>query len=275
MALAVSPSRLRATASVRYEDPSKGVLKVKATQRSKPLQLLTRLNPQSLALVRSIGVLAQAQGVAAYLVGGPVRDLMLKQSNIDLDIAVEGNGMRLADSFASQHHGAKVVRYPAFKTATVHLPDGSLVDFATARQETYVRGGAFPAVKPSDIKQDLFRRDFTVNAMAIAINPASWGKLIDPFGGITDLRAKRIRVLHEKSFLDDPTRILRAARFKARLGFKIEAKTLIYLRSAIKIKVLDTIKPQRYLKDFKKVLKEPHAKDAIKYLKSWKAYKGV
>ena len=86
--------------------------------------LLSRLNPKSLALVRSIGILAQDQGVEAYLVGGPVRDLMLEAPNVDLDITVEGNGMRLADSFAALHRGAKVTRYPAFKTATVHLPDG-------------------------------------------------------------------------------------------------------------------------------------------------------
>jgi tRNA nucleotidyltransferase (CCA-adding enzyme) len=235
--------------------------------------LLSRLNPKSFILVGSIGILAQDHGVKAYLVGGPVRDLMLGFPNVDLDITVEGNAIRLADSFADLYHGSRVTRYPAFKTATVHLPDGALVDYATARKETYVRGGAFPAVKPSGIKDDLLRRDFTINAMAIAINPKIWGKFIDPFKGIADLKLKRIRVLHEKSFLDDPTRILRAARFKARLGFKMEAKTLKFLKLAIKIKVLDTIKPQRYLKDFNKILKEPKSFDAIKCLKSWNAYR--
>lgn len=236
--------------------------------------LLSRLNPKSLALVRSIGLLAQEQGMAAYLVGGSVRDLMLKSSNIDLDITVEGNAMRLAAIFAAGYKHAILIRYPAFKTAAVHLKDyNRLIDFATARKETYVRGGAFPAVKPSSIKDDLYRRDFTINAMAIAINPGAWGRLIDPFGGRADLRLKRLRVLHEKSFLDDPTRILRLARFKARLGFKMEAKTLKLLKSAIKIKVLDTIKPQRYFKDFNKILKEPNSKEAIKYLRSWNAYR--
>jgi len=237
--------------------------------------LLSRLNPDSRALVRSIGILAQERGLAAYLVGGPVRDLILKRSFTDLDITVEGNGMRLAEQFAAGLRGAELVRYPAFRTATVHLPDGRLVDFATARQETYTRGGAFPAVKPSDIKQDLGRRDFTINAMAVAINPDTWGKIIDPFGGMMDLRFKRIRILHAKSFLDDPTRILRAARFKARLGFKMEAETLRILKSAIKIKVLDTIKPQRYLKDFNKVLQEPKSQETIKCLKAWNAYHRV
>ncbi len=237
------------------------------------MNFLSRLNPKSLSIVRSIGVLAQAQGVEAYLVGGPVRDLMLKHPNIDLDITAEGNGIRLADSFAAQHHGAKVTRYPAFKTATVHLSDGTLVDFATARSESYVRGGAFPAVKPSGIKDDLFRRDFTINAMAITINPKTEGELVDPFKGEVDLKEKKIRILHEKSFLDDPTRILRAARFSARFGFKMETKTLKLLKLAIKNKVLDTIKPQRYLKDFNKILKEPKSLDAIKCLKTWDAYK--
>jgi tRNA nucleotidyltransferase (CCA-adding enzyme) len=109
--------------------------------------------------------------------------------------------------------------------------------------------------------------------MAIAINPDTWGKRIDPFGGRADLLSKNLRVLHEKSFLDDPTRILRAARFKARLGLRVETTTLKLLKSAIKIKVLDTIKPQRYLKDFNKILKEPNAQEAVKCLRSWNAYR--
>jgi len=235
--------------------------------------LLNNLNPKYLNLVRSIGQLAQEQGMAAYLVGGPVRDLMLGSPNIDLDITFEGNGIRLAEKFAALYRGAKVTRYLAFKTATVNLPDGIPVDFATARKETYAKSGSYPAVKPSNIQDDLFRRDFTVNAMAIAINPDTWGQVIDPFGGQVDLKSQKLRVLHEKSFLDDATRILRLARFKARLGFKVEAKTLKLLKSAVKIKVLDTIKPQRYLKDFNKILKEPNTKEAVKCLKSWNAYK--
>jgi tRNA nucleotidyltransferase (CCA-adding enzyme) len=237
------------------------------------LNFLSRLNPKFLALVRSIGILAQSQGVSAYLVGGPVRDLMLKLPNLDLDITVEGNGIRLAEAWAALYRGALVARYPAFKTATVRLPDGRLVDFATARREVYARRGAYPAVMPSGIKDDLFRRDFTINAMAIAVNPGSWGKVIDPFGGQADLLSRKLRVLHDKSFLDDPTRILRAARFKARLGLKVDVKTLKLLKSAINIKVLDTIKPQRYLKDFNKILLEANSKEAVKCLKSWNAYK--
>jgi len=235
--------------------------------------LLSFLDPKYLDLVRSVGRLAQAHGMKAYLVGGPVRDLVLKHPHIDLDFTVEGNAIRLADSFAQAHRGAHVVRHPAFKTAAVRLADGILVDFATARSETYTRGGAFPKVKPSGIKDDLFRRDFTINAMAVSLDPMTWGKIVDPYDGLADLKLRRIRVLHDKSFVDDPTRILRAARFKARLGFRMEAKTLKLLKSAIAMKVLDTIKPQRYRKDFNKILKEPKSLDAVKCLRSWKAYK--
>lgn len=235
--------------------------------------LLSRLNPKSLALVRSIGELAGDQGMSAYLVGGPVRDLMLKIPTVDLDITVEGNGMRLADISAKMHQGALVTRYPAFKTATVRLPDGAMIDFATARKEIYTRGGAFPMVEASNIKEDLIRRDFTINAMAVSINPDFWGQLIDPFKGRADLVSRRLRILHDKSFLDDPTRILRAARFIARLGLKLEAKTQKLLKEAVKMKVLDTIKPQRYLKDFEKLEKEPNFKKAMGCLKDWDAYK--
>ena len=231
------------------------------------------IDEESLQLLQYIGTLAQQQGVKAYLVGGPVRDLMLKRPNTDLDITVEGNAMRLAESFTTQCPGAKLVYYPAFKTATLSLLGGGrLVDFATARKETYSKPGAFPKVMPSTIKDDLHRRDFTINAMAISINPKSWGKLVDLFGGKSDLGSKKIRVLHAKSFLDDPTRILRAARFKTRFGFALEKGTLKLLREAVAAGALDTIKPQRYKKEFDKILKEEKSQQAIKCLKSWNAY---
>ncbi len=222
-------------------------------------------------MVRAIGELARQQKARAYLVGGPVRDLMLGARTIDLDITVEGNGIRLADHLAKLYPGSTVAHYPAFKTATVRLPDGRRVDLATARKETYTRGGAYPKVSPSKIKDDLFRRDFTINATALSINPDDSGKLLDPFKGMADLKSKKIRVLHAQSFVDDPTRILRAARFMARLGFTLEAKTLKLLKSAIERKVLDTITPQRYLKDFKKIEAEPWAGEAVRILKAWQA----
>ena len=235
--------------------------------------LLSRLDRKSLALVHQIGVLADEVKMRAFLVGGPVRDLALGHKSVDLDITVEGDGMRLAGEFAAKHAGAKVTRYLAFKTATVILSDGRTIDFATARKETYVRPGAFPKVMPSGIRDDLFRRDFTVNAIAIALNLMRWGKIVDPFGGVSDLRAKKIRVLHNKSFIDDPTRIVRAARFAGRLRFTVEPKTLRFLKAAVNTKALDSIKPQRYGKEFIKIQKEDKPAPAIKYLGSWGALK--
>lgn len=234
--------------------------------------MLERLDKKSLELVREAGRLAQDMGMTAYLVGGPVRDLWLKTPNLDLDMTVEGNGMRLAEAFAKARNG-EVKKYPAFRTATVTLPGGRCVDFATARKETYARPGAFPAVEPSDIRDDLFRRDFTVNALAVGITPRHWNALVDPFEGGRDLKAKKVRILHTKSFVDDPTRILRAARFCARLKFSVEVKTLKALKDAVKANALQTIRPQRYLKEYNKILKEQSKESALGLLKSWGACK--
>jgi len=234
--------------------------------------LLDQLDKNLLSLVSQSGRIAAQLNYQAYLVGGPVRDLMLERSNVDLDITVEGNAIRLAGLVAKENPGATLVEYPAFRTATVSLPDGRTLDFATARTETYVKGGAYPAVVPSDIYDDLFRRDFTINAMALSINPDTWGQLTDPFDGSNDLKAKKIRILHEQSFEDDPTRIIRAARFKARLGFTMDQGTLAVLKQAVKTDVLLTIKKQRYAKEFNKILNEEHSEEAIKCLKAWNAY---
>jgi tRNA nucleotidyltransferase (CCA-adding enzyme) len=121
----------------------------------------------------------------------------------------------------------------------------------------------------------ILRRDFTINAIAVCINSKAWDKVVDPFGGIQDLKAKRIRILHGKSFLDDPTRIVRAARFKSRLGFSIERVTLSRLKQAVAQGCLDTIRLQRYLKEFNKILKDEHSRQAIQCLKAWGAYKGA
>ncbi len=229
------------------------------------------MDQKSLALVRQIGTLADESGMRAYLVGGPVRDLALKAPSIDLDITVEGEGMRLAGLFAAKHAGAKIVRYPAFKTATVFLPNGRVVDFATARKETYARPGVLPSVTASVLRDDLFRRDFTINAMAVALNAAARGTIVDPFNGRTDLRSKKVRVLHDKSFIDDPTRVLRAARFAGRLRFTVASKTLKLLKEAVRAGAVDALKVQRYSKELDKILKEDDPAPALEYLKAWGA----
>ena len=159
----------------------------------------------------------------AYLVGGAVRDLLLGARSVDLDVAVEGDAVAIAHEVAGRL-GGEARAHDRFGTATVRAGDLS-VDLAGTRSETYERPGALPAVAPAGLDADLGRRDFTVNAMAVALGGAAAGELIDPHGGERDLEGKIVRVLHERSFVDDPTRLLRAVRYEARLGFALDPET--------------------------------------------------
>ncbi|MBI5415241.1 MAG: CCA tRNA nucleotidyltransferase [Candidatus Omnitrophica bacterium] len=208
-------------------------------------------------IIRTIAGEADRRGLPAYIVGGIVRDIILGRENLDLDIVVEGDAVALAKKVA-QAQGAVVRVYPEFGTATVQWPSGVRVDFASTRRESYPYPGALPRVAPSagTLRDDLFRRDFTINAMAVCINRGDFGRLVDEFGGLPDLRGGTIRVLHDRSFVDDPTRILRAARFEQRLHFRIEAATLRLLKKALRTKAVDNVKPPRYFAEFRKMLSE-------------------
>ncbi len=184
------------------------------------------------ALLRRIGEVAATAGARAWLVGGPVRDLLLGGVSPDLDIAVEGPVEAVAEALA-ERLGGRVHKTTAFLTATVVLADGPEIDVAHARTETYPEPGALPVVAAARIEDDLRRRDFTVNAMALALEPGEFGNLLDPHGGRADLRARLLRVLHDASFEDDPTRLLRAARFRLRLGFELEEHTRELLNRAV------------------------------------------
>ena len=184
--------------------------------------------------LRQAGIAADELGFRLYAVGGFVRDLMLGVPNIDIDLVVEGEAIRLAQQLADRL-GGRVRSHRRFGTAKWIVPDdlratlnGSLpgsLDFVSARTEFYEHPTALPTVEPSTIKQDLHRRDFTINTLAIRLDPAHWGELLDFYGGKKDLEDGIIRVLHSLSFVEDPTRILRAARFEQRFGFTIEPRT--------------------------------------------------
>lgn len=182
-------------------------------------------------LLRELGTLADEQGLSIYLVGGVVRDLLLRRENWDLDVTVEGDGIAFARLVADRY-GAGVAFFDRFATARLVLPDGLKLDIASTRRESYARPAALPDVAPASLKEDLYRRDFTINAMAIQLNPAGFGQLFDPYGGQRDLKAGTIRVLHDGSFVDDPTRIFRAIRFAERFGFHLEPATGRLLRQA-------------------------------------------
>jgi tRNA nucleotidyltransferase (CCA-adding enzyme) len=206
------------------------------------------------------GELTLTRGERLYLVGGVVRDLFLGQANLDLDLVVEGDAIELAKQLKKINQ-AKITTHPRFNTAKLQWDRWS-VDLATARAETYAKPGALPSVTPSSIDNDLFRRDFTVNAMAIHLNPGDYGKLVDPCGGRNDLKNRLLRVLHEKSFIDDATRIWRGLRYEQRLDFHLERKTLKLLKRDIDI--LDTISGARIRYEIECVLQEEYPEKVLR-----------
>ena len=234
--------------------------------------ILKQLPQNSYTLVRRIGEAADAQGVSVYLAGGVVRDLFLKRDNLDLDFVVEGDAIAFARKAAGILK-APIKVYKDFGTATIVLTDGRALDFATAREETYAAPGRLPEVRRGSIHEDLFRRDFTVNAMGLWINQSRWAQVVDPFGGLKDLRAKTIRVLHETSFEDDATRILRAIRFEQRFGFRIEPQTLKLLKRRLARRSGDHVSAQRFFNEFKKILMEEKVLPALKRMKQLRAEK--
>jgi len=220
-------------------------------------------NVKLLKIIREIGKEADRKQLSAYIVGGIVRDIILKRENLDLDIVVDGDAICLARDLAKKWNG-KVTVYKKFKTAHLETPKGLHIDFAMARKERYAHSGALPVVRPGSLKEDFSRRDFTINAMAIAINSGCFGQLMDEFGGLTDLSKRTVKVLHDQSFIDDPTRILRAVRFEQRFSFRMERRTLSLMKTAIRKKNLANIKPDRYFNELKKILYET---DPLKGLK--------
>lgn len=198
-----------------------------------------------------------------YLVGGCVRDIILGKKQIfDIDIVVEGDAILLATEF-SHHFNREITRHHSFGTATVNFLDYHF-DFATARKEVYPHPGALPRVSTATLKEDLLRRDFTINAIALSLNKKDYGKIIDLYGGLEDIRKRLIRVLHNESFLDDPTRMLRAIRFATRFNFKIERQTLKLLKEANSKGALFFVNPHRIRDELILILKEERP---YKYLK--------
>jgi tRNA nucleotidyltransferase (CCA-adding enzyme) len=207
-------------------------------------QLEEVLGQTGAALIRAVAAFAQEQNIPLYLVGGVVRDLLLKRPNFDIDFVAEGSAIKLAEMLRTRY-GGKVSSFTPFGTAkwefdeaasrSLGLPLADLprhVDFATARNEFYEHPTALPTVYDSSIKLDLHRRDFTINTLAVQLSPAS-GRVLDFYGGLNDLRAGRIRALHSLSFVDDPTRVLRAVRFAGRLHFTIEPRTAELITTAL------------------------------------------
>ena len=212
-----------------------------------------RLSPQVLHLLRTVASVAQRQGVAAYLVGGPVRDLFLSRPTTDLDIATEGDAVSLGHALAKEL-GGRVRATSQFGTIQLDVL-GLRVDLAHTRREHYARPGALPRVEPSDITHDLERRDFTINAMAVALHDQAWGDLYKVPHSTQDIAAGILRVLHDRSFQDDATRMLRAVRYEQRLDFRLHPATEALLRHDAAL--LDAISGARVRRELALLLQEP------------------
>ncbi len=230
-------------------------------QNLEPL-IASALKPRLRRVLRAAGRLADEHGWKAYCVGGSVRDLLLGRDNYDLDILVEKDGLAFAREFARRTKGFCKL-YRRFATAMVILPRGVKVDVTTTRAERYPIPGALPEVVPATLEEDIFRRDFTINALAFSLNRGEFGRLIDLCGGKQDLERGTIRVLHPKSFQDDPTRIFRAVRFQQRFGFKIEPGTEGLIRTAVDVKMFEKVSPERLRRELELILVEAEPFRAI------------
>ena len=219
-------------------------------------------------LLQRIGRIAEAHGLSAYAVGGCVRDWRLGIANVtDLDVTVEGDGIRVARAVARALRGT-LETHEQFGTATIRLSRGTgrRIDVASCRTESYARPAAYPTVSAGTLEGDLVRRDFTINAMAMALNPGRFGALIDPFHGARDLERKELRILHARSFFDDPSRLLRGVRFAERFQLRWEPATAKAAREAIVSGALGWLNAGRLQRELERMLREPSSLACLRHL---------
>ncbi|HEA65786.1 MAG TPA: CBS domain-containing protein [Desulfobacterales bacterium] len=239
-----------------YEEP------VHARTRNINKFLNERLSSRLVQILKTIGKVASEIGYDAYVAGGFVRDLFLYRSNEDLDIVIEGDGILFAKKYAGLS-GARIHAYEKFGTAVIIFPDGFKIDVASARLEYYKFPAALPVVEMSSIKLDLFRRDFTINTLAVQLNPDKFGTLIDFFTAQKDIKEGVIRVLHNLSFVEDPSRVFRAIRFEQRFGFSVGKVTAGLIENAVKMNFFRRLSGRRVFAELRLVLEEENPTPAI------------
>jgi tRNA nucleotidyltransferase (CCA-adding enzyme) len=233
----------------------------------------THLPPEIGALLKNAGRLGDELGMAVFAVGGFVRDLLLRRTNLDIDLSVEGDGIRFAQALA-ETLGGSVRSHRKFKTAIVFYTNGQgarcRLAVATARLEYYEFPAALPSVELASIKMDLYRRDFTINALAIHLNEKRFGVLIDPFNGQRDIREKTLNVIHSLSFIEDPTRILRAVRFELRFHFRLSTQAERLIKNSLSLNMIDRLSGARLFNEFSHVLAEREAPSCLRRMENWK-----
>ena len=236
--------------------------------------LKEKLPDEIYKLLEKIGEIADKEKINAYVIGGFVRDLIIGRKNLDVDVVVEGDAPAFAKKIAKELKGS-LHTFEKFKTATVTINNGFKIDFASARTEIYHAPGALPEVDTAPLKKDLFRRDFTINTLAIKINRKDFGKLIDFFNGLKDIKEKKIRVLHALSFVEDPTRILRALRFAIRYRFDIGKHTEKLLRIAVNKNLFRTVEGKRVYLELKHIFEEDNPLRIVNKMKEYDILKSI
>lgn len=220
------------------------------------------LTNKLISILESLGRIGDGLGLKVYAVGGFVRDLILGNLNSDLDVTVEGDGILFAETFALEHN-CRVKSHKKFGTATIIFDDSTKIDVASTRLEYYDSPGVLPTVERSTLKMDLYRRDFVINTLAIALNSESFGRLIDFFSARKDLHDRCIRVLHNLSFVEDPTRVFRAVRFEQRLDFRMAVHTENLIKNSIRMNFLDTLGGKRLQNELVLIFNEDEPYRAI------------
>ena len=233
-----------------------------------------RLSADLITNLQQIGEVADEIGCGAYVVGGFVRDLFLYRSDEDIDIVVEGDGIAFAKKYAKMV-GARIHAHEKFGTAVIIFPDGFKIDVASARMEYYKFPAALPVVEMSSIKLDLYRRDFTINTLAIQLNSKKFGTLIDFFSARKDIKEKIIRVLHNLSFVEDPTRVFRAIRFEQRFEFTIGKLTVGLIANAISMDFFRELSGKRVFAELRLILQEDNPVAAIRRLNDFDLLKVI
>lgn len=241
-------------------------------ERNIAVLLKERLPKPLVDMLERAGRLGDRLGVSVYVVGGFVRDLLLDRPNLDLDLVVEGDGIAFARIFARELNG-RFREHSKFKTALVIYRDDDgteqRVDVATARLEYYEYPAALPTVELSSIKMDLFRRDFTINALAVQLDPNHFGRLVDFFGAQRDMKEKAIRVLHSLSFVEDPTRILRAIRFEQRYDFRLGQQTQRLIKNALSLNLINHLSGPRLFQELRHIFDESEPVNCVRRMESF------
>lgn len=242
-----------------------GRLKRKGLKRLIDAQLPGKIRK----LLHRFGAVGDELGVRVYLVGGFVRDLLLRQPNLDIDLVVEGDGIAFAEAFAASGD-CRVRSHHKFGTAVLIFADGFKVDVASARIEFYDKPAALPSVEYASLRHDLYRRDFSINTLTVALNHAEFGQLLDFFYGQRDLKERSIRVLHNLSFIEDPTRVFRAIRFEQRIGFRIGRQTERLMRSAVSMGLVKKVGGVRIFNELQQILSESQVISALHRMQQFK-----